>query len=576
MKPLFAKILMHSCSKIILIAVIFMLNCPVIGADQLPLTIEERQWITQNDTIVTGVDSDFAPYEWVTMEGVHKGMVADYLELIEAKLGSKFIRYSGSGWTDVLEKAKAGQVDILAAAAISPQREKIFNFSDAYIHMPGVIISTEEYASLEDLEGKKIAVVSDYVWDDLLTAYNADVRIVRVEDTFTGVELTALNGVDAMLSDPGTVSNAISKGGFTNLRISGYLEQALELRFAVRKDWPQLVAILNKAIADISEEEIAAITAKWIRLEQPGLWDNPVFKYSVIGGGLFFIHILGGFITWNITLRRQVAKRTKDLRFAQQQLVQAEKMRTVGSLASGVAHEVKNPLAIIQMGVDFLNAEHAEADEVERQVIKDMDDAITRANKVIMELLDLSRDAELSFSAADVNEVINKSLHLVEYESRKQNISVSLDLDQNIPELQVDSAKLQQVFINLFMNSMQAMGKDGSIEVKSRLFTLRRTRDAALARELHLVAGGKMVVIEVADNGPGIEEEQSAKLFDPFYTTKPVGEGTGLGLAISQKIIQMHCGTIMLGNRKEGGAVARITLPIEKRGSCEKENSTRG
>lgn len=565
MKPPSAKILKHSCSVIIVIAAIFILNCPVIGADQLPLTPEERQWISEYETIVTGVDSDFAPYEWVTMEGVHKGMVADYLELIEAKLGSKFSRYSGSGWTDVLEKAKAGQVDILAAAAISPQREKIFNFSDAYIRMPGVIISTEEYASLEDLEGKKIAVVSGYVWDDLLTAYNADVRIVRVEDTFTGVELTALNGVDAMLSDPGTVSNAISRGGFTNLRISGYLEQALELRFAVRKDWPQLVAILNKAIADISEEEIAAITAKWIRLEQPGLWDNPIFKYSVIGGGLFLVYVLGGIITWNTTLRRQVAKRTKDLRLAQQQLVQAEKMRTVGSLASGVAHEVKNPLAVIQMGIDFLSAEHAEAEDIERQVIDDMDDAIARANKVIMELLDLSREADLSFSAGDINEVIARSLHLVEYETRKHDVSVSTDLDQAIPELQLDSAKLQQVFINLFMNSIQAMNGGGSIQVQSSLFTIRKTRDATLARELHLLAGEKIVVIEVADSGPGIEEGQSAKLFDPFFTTKPVGEGTGLGLAISQKIIQMHQGKIALSNREEGGAVVRMTLPLEKR-----------
>jgi len=535
------------------------------SASPLPLSVEEQQWVAGQRVIVTGVDGDFAPYEWVTVEGVHKGMVADYLELIEEKTGIEFRRYSGSGWTEVLEKAKAGQVDILAAAAISPQRQEIFNFSDPYIRMPGVIISTEEYNSLEDLEGKKIAVVADYVWDDLLTAYDAHVRIVRVEDTFTGVELTALNGVDAMLSDPGTVSNSISKGGFTNLRISGYLEQALELRFAVRQDWPQLVPILNKAIGDISEEEIAAITAKWIRLEQPGIWDNPVFKYSVIGGGLFLVHILGGIITWNLTLRRQVAKRTKDLRLAQQQLVQAEKMRTVGSLASGVAHEVKNPLAVIQMGIDFLGGEHPDAECVERQVIDDMDDAIARANKVIMELLDLSRDAELSFSAADINDVIERSLHLVEYETRKHDISVSTALDNKIPELQIDSAKLQQVFINLFMNSIQAMGENGSIEVQSKLFTVRKTRDADLAREIHLLAGEKIVVIEVADSGPGIEEGQSAKLFDPFFTTKPVGEGTGLGLAISQKIIQMHQGNIELSNREEGGAVARMTLPLEKK-----------
>ena len=197
------------------------------SAASLDFSEEEQQWLTQHKMVVTGVDSDFAPYEWVTVEGVHKGMVSDYLALIGDKTGIDFRHYSGSGWTDVLEKAKAREVDILAAAAISPQRQESFDFTDAYIRMPGVIISTEEYGSLEDLKGKKIAVVSNYVWDDLLTAYNADARVVRVEDTFTGVELTSLKGVDAMLSDPGTVSQAISKGGFTNLRISGYLEQAL-------------------------------------------------------------------------------------------------------------------------------------------------------------------------------------------------------------------------------------------------------------------------------------------------------------------------------------------------------------
>ena len=525
----------------------------VVMASQLSLSPEEQQWLAEHKTIITGVDSDFAPYEWVTVEGVHKGIIADYLRIFEKKLNIRFQPYGGSGWSDVLEKAKMKQVDILAAASRTPQREQIFSFSNVYIKMPGAIISTKDYASLSELEGKKVAVVKDYLWDDMLTANDADVRIVRVEDTYTAVEITSLHGVDAMLSDPATVSHAISKGGFSNLGVTGYLEQALELRFAVRKDWQIFVSILNKTVAGISDEEHSKIQNKWIHLKQPGLWDNPVFKYSVIGGGLFFIHILGGAITWNITLRRRVRERTQDLRFAQQQLIQAEKMRTVGSLASGVAHEVKNPLAVIQMGIDFLSDEHGDAESVERQVFDDMNDAISRANNVIMELLDLSREAELSLAAGDINYVILRSLHLVEYELNKSDISVSTDLDANLPEMYLDKSKLQQVFINLFMNSIQAMGGKGAIFIQSKL-------------ECLLEAGEEVIVIEVADNGPGIEEEQTAKLFDPFFTTKPVGEGTGLGLAISQKIIEQHHGLISLSNRDSGGTVVRITLPIPEKG----------
>ncbi len=336
------------------------------------------------------------------------------------------------------------------------------------------------------------------------------------------------------------------------------------MRFAVRKDWSIFVSILNKAVASISAEEHSKILNKWIRLKQPSLWDNLVFKYSVIGGVLFFIHILGGAITWNITLRRRVRERTEALRLAQQQLIQAEKMRTVGTFASGVAHEVKNPLAVMQMGIDFLSADESDPESMEQQVFDDMNDAISRANSVIMELLDLSRDAELSLAAGDINDVLVRSLHLVEYELNKNDISVTTDLDSKLPAMYLDKLKLQQVFINLFMNSVQAMGGKGIITVQSKLFTISDQKNAEVAREC-LLAGEKVIVIEVTDNGPGIEEGQTAKLFDPFFTTKPVGEGTGLGLAISQKIIQQHHGHISLTNRDSGGAVVKITLPIQKK-----------
>ncbi len=232
------KILDYHWLEIIAFLFTLILLHPMLGmANQLSLNAEEQLWLTEHKTITAGVDADFAPYEWVTSDGVHKGIVADYLRIIEGKLGIRFRAYSGTGWSDVLDKARVKQVDILSAASRTPQREEILSFSNVYINMPGAIISTEEYAALSELKGKKIAVVKDYMWEELLTNSDTDVRIVQVEDTYTGVEITSLRGVDAMLSDPATVSYAITKGGFSNLSITGHLDQALELRFAVRKDW---------------------------------------------------------------------------------------------------------------------------------------------------------------------------------------------------------------------------------------------------------------------------------------------------------------------------------------------------
>jgi signal transduction histidine kinase len=542
----------------LLLAFVFLFHVPCeTFADEihLKLTAHEKEWLKAHPMIRAAPDPDFAPFEWFSHDGAYKGMVADYLKLIEQRLGVKFVLVRNKDWSQVMAMARSRQVDILPAVDRSPQREQYLLFTKPYISAKGVIVTGKDYENIQELKGKKIAVVTDYIWDDWITHNQFDVRLYRVERTLDGLELAALGGVDAMVSDITSVTYLIRKHGLSNLRIvkNNDVNRNLELSFGIRNDWPELQTILEKAVASLTVKEKEAIRAKWLTLEAPGFWRKPVFWYSVLGAIATLLLLLTATMIWNRMLKQRVELRTRELQAANMKLMQAEKMESIGRLAAGVAHEVKNPLAIIQMGADFLSQEMAK-DEVSGSVIKDIDEAVQRADTVIRGLLDFSRDKKLELTIGSINEVIESSLQLVGHEMRQRQIEVRTNLTNDLPSLELDTNKLQQVFINLFMNADHAMEKGGVLEVISQVKTLTNQADLSRDKENRFKPGDTVLWIEVRDSGPGINQGDIDKIFDPFYTTKPVGEGTGLGLSVSKNIINLHHGTIDIHNRREGGA----------------------
>ena len=147
---------------------------------------------------------------------------------------------------------------------------------------------------------------------------------------------------------------------------------------------------------------------------------------------------------------------------------------------------------------------------------------------------------------------------------RQRQIEVKTNLADNLPSLELDTNKLQQVFINLFMNAAHAMEREGILEVTSRLKALTNQADLSRDSENRFKPGETVLWVEVKDNGPGIIQEDSSKVFDPFYTTKPVGEGTGLGLSVSRNIINLHHGSIGIQNRRDGGASVVIMFQLNR------------
>ncbi|WP_177418847.1 transporter substrate-binding domain-containing protein [endosymbiont of Lamellibrachia barhami] len=535
-------------------------------AGSLTLTVSERQWLTEHPVIRIAPDPDFLPFERLDENGSYSGMAADYIRLIEKRLGVRFEIIQVRNWPDIMAIAQQRKVDLLPAIAKTDQRRDYLLFTRPYISVPGVLVSNRHFKTIKELRGHKLAVVRGYLWDELISAAKPEIQIKRVDDVKFGLELTALGAVDAMITDLASATSVIDQAGINNLHIVSDPEHRLgrlELAIGVRSDWPLLRSILDKVLASLRQDEIQAIHSHWIKFKEPAFWRDRNFWYSLLASLAVVLLLFSAFIIWNRMLGKQVALRTHELQTAQTQLMQAEKMESIGRLAAGVAHEVKNPLAIIQMGVDYLSQEISN-DEISVAVIKDINDAVHRADTVIYGLLDFSRDKKLEMKQGNFNEVISSALHLVDHELRQHNITVQLFLAKALPPLELDSNKLQQVFINLFMNAVHAMGHNGVLQISSEVKRIEDEADLLPASKAIFRIGERVIRVEVADTGPGIREQDRTKIFELFYTTKAVGKGTGLGLSVSRNIINMHHGAIDITNRPEGGASVVVLFKLNK------------
>lgn len=258
----------------------------------------------------------------------------------------------------------------------------------------------------------------------------------------------------------------------------------------------------------------------------------------------------------------------EELKAAQLQLIQAEKMESIGTLAAGVAHEVKNPLAIILMGLNYLSnlsKKPAASEENTTMVLKEMKDAVDRANFITRGLLDFSKSRQVAFKAEDMNEIIRGSITFIRHEIDAKDILIDLTLCPELPPVSADQMQIQQVLVNLFTNAIYALPRGGRIAVRTLTKSMTETTHVEGSRRANSFwVGDTAIVTVVEDNGPGIPEEHLTRIFDPFFTTKPTGVGTGLGLSVSKKIIELHGGTLEIRNHPEGGVRAIITLKQHK------------
>jgi two-component system NtrC family sensor kinase len=226
----------------------------------------------------------------------------------------------------------------------------------------------------------------------------------------------------------------------------------------------------------------------------------------------------------------------------EQRLVQADKLSSIGLLAAGVAHEVNTPLAVISTYAQMLAKQVAE-DSQKSLLLDKIAKQTFRASEIVNSLLNFSRTSSTSFGEVSLVRVIQETLSLLEHQLQKAGIQIKTDFEAGIRPVYGNAGKLQQVFLNLFLNARDAMGGGGTLEVR-------------------VSSEGARSVVEVEDTGSGIAQEHLHRIYDPFFTTKAARKGTGLGLSVTYGIVQEHGGSIEVSNRLSGGARFRLEFPL--------------
>ncbi len=234
----------------------------------------------------------------------------------------------------------------------------------------------------------------------------------------------------------------------------------------------------------------------------------------------------------------------KELEAAQIQLLQNEKMASLGKLAAGVAHQLNNPLGGIMLYSRLIQEEYdltGPAKEDLSRILKDAE----RCRDTVKELLVFSRQTRQEKHFHDINKALTRTLFLLEKQVLFQNIVIEIRLSPDIPQVLGDIQQLNHVFMNIILNAAQAMDGRGKLSISTDLSPDTRN-----------------VIVEISDTGPGIPEEVLPHVFEPFYTTKEEGKGTGLGLSLAYGIVESHLGKIMARNNPDQGSVFTIELPI--------------
>ncbi|MDY6792576.1 MAG: ATP-binding protein [Thermodesulfobacteriota bacterium] len=282
--------------------------------------------------------------------------------------------------------------------------------------------------------------------------------------------------------------------------------------------------------------------------QMAGLFAVRNVEITIIVFGLLLIIMTTIFTTHLAVSRLQESEAT--MQELNAQLVQSDKLAAIGKMAAGVAHEINNPLNVILQKTgwmeDLLEEEDIKKSENFEEFqtsVQKIEEHVERARKVVHDMLGFARKMEPRLEDVDVNDTINQTVSILENYARTNNIEIQTDLSAKLPIIANDQAQLQQVFLNLLTNAIDAIGKDGLVEIKSRRLD-------------------SIIYVIIKDDGPGIPAEKQKNVFDPFFTTKEAGKGTGLGLSVSYNIIEKMGGTIHLKSQVGKGTSFTIEVPV--------------
>ncbi|RNC68449.1 MAG: histidine kinase [Desulfuromonadales bacterium] len=577
----------------LLVAVVFVVSLCAVTAHAEFVISNSAENAEIPPPIIVGGDRAYPPYEFIDKDGKPAGYNVELTKAIAEVMGMK-VEFRFGGWSDMRTALRTRKIDILQGISYSDERAKSLDFSPPHTIVNHAIFARKEMRpvkTLEELRGKKVIVFRDGIMHERLKRMGYGEDLILTPTPAEALRLLASGQHDyavvAML--PGMY--LIRELHLSNLVPVSKAVVSEQYCYAVLKGNSEILSRFNEGLAIlIKTGQYKEIYDRWLGVhEPPRITRELALRYgAMILAPL--LAILIGTVVWSRTLHRRVEERTaelaqevvernralEELRRHQDKLIQADKMASLGTLVSGVAHEINNPNGLLLLDIPILKRVHDDADEIFEdrfrdhgdfmlggvpysemreeipRILQEMQDGAQRIKRIVNDLKDFARrDDAGEMELIDLNATVQTALRLIDPTIRSSTKRFAVSYAEELPQVMGNAQRIEQVIVNLVLNACQALQSvDKGVTVTT-----------GLDRERNLV------VIQVRDEGVGIAEEHLHQLMDPFFTTKRETGGTGLGLSVSAGIVKEHGGTLRFESTPDIGTTVTLSLPVTQKRS---------
>jgi polar amino acid transport system substrate-binding protein len=563
-------LLIQLCALVIVMGIAFFRPCPAAAYGE-PSYLKEA-------VVVVGGGWDFPPYEFIDKAGQPAGFNVELIRAVAEVMGRQ-VEFRLGIWPEMLKQLETGEIDLLQGMLYTEGRARMVDFSNPHNNVNNAVFArrgTPALGNLDELRGKEIIVPRLGLMQDFLTQKGLGRNLILVDSPADALRMLASGKHD--YAGVGLLAGIFLA---RELKLTNVVPVSKSLVsypycFAVRKGNAQILSDFNEGLAIVKKTgQYQKIYEKWLGVQDGArvTWKD-IAKYALIGA-IPFLLILACGVFWSRSLQKIVAQRTESLNSAlyelqinQKQLVQADKLAAIGTLVSGVAHEINNPNGLILLSIPTLMKTYHDVEYILEEhyqehgdfsmggipysrmkqkiprILGEMQDGAQRIKRIVHDLKDFARrDDRTEKELLDFNVTVQTAVRLADSSIRGATNSFQTDYGEALPQINGISQRLEQVVINLILNACQALPDP------CRHIDLATYYDPA-----------GFVVLRLKDQGVGIDPEHLSRVMDPFFTTKRDTGGTGLGLSVSAKIIRDHHGT--LNFESIPGAGTTVTLAI--------------